>query len=487
MMNLADGVEISARNRPDHAAIIEGPRTLNYREFASLVRRTSAHIEALGTEKGDIIGVCLPDTADNLIVLYAIARSGRVILPIDYRWTGEEKRRVAEHFGAVLVIAERASEPLGNVRLAPLDDLWRQAVAVAPEDHVFDVDGETSLLVSLSSGTTGRPKGPMIAHRHFFRRFMTHWINLGMNSRDRFVCATPLYFGGGRTFSMSLLFAGGTVVMHPPPHEAAGLVAEVERTDATSLFLVPTQLRRLLELPASTLAPLRRLNLLLSSGAPLTAPERKAIREQICPNFCEYYASTEGGGVSLLQPEDQELHGESVGRPVFGVDVEIVGDDDRLLPPGQIGRLRYHGPGVATGYFRDPEASREAFRDGWFYPGDLAEMDESGYIFLRGRSKDMIIRGGINIYPPEIEAILMEHPEVADAVVVAWPSREFGEEVAAFVRNRNPVSPSELIDWCRTRLAAYKRPRQIFLVSEFPKNSSGKVVKSILAATLPPL
>jgi acyl-CoA synthetase (AMP-forming)/AMP-acid ligase II len=277
------------------------------------------------------------------------------------------------------------------------------------------------------------------------------------------------------------------VVLYPPPHDAAGLVAEIARTNATSVFLVPTQLRRLLELPTRALAPLRRLGLVLSSGAPLTAAERARIRDVVCANFCEYYASTEGGGVSLLRPDDQVHHGESVGRPVFGVEVEIVDNDHRPLPPGELGSLRYRGPGVATGYYRDPEASRDAFRDGWFYPGDLAQRDEQGYITLRGRSKDVIIRGGVNIHPAEIEATLTDHPQVAEAAVVPWPSSSFGEEVAAFVRLSGAVDPADLVEWCRGRLAPYKKPRRVFVVDDFPRNSAGKVVKKTLAAQLPPL
>jgi acyl-CoA synthetase (AMP-forming)/AMP-acid ligase II len=326
----------------------------------------------------------------------------------------------------------------------------------------------------------------MIQHRHFLRRFLTHWINLGFNNRDRFVMATPLYFGGGRTFAMSMLFTGATVVLRPPPAPIEGLPEAVAATSATTLFLVPTQFRRLLELPDDALAPLRQLRLLLSSGAPLAAEERAAISARLCPNFFEYYASTEGGGVSLLTPEDQAAHGQSVGRPVFGVEVNIVDEQDRALASGKVGILRYRGPGVAPGYYRDEEASAEAFRDGWFYPGDLAMLDAQGFVTLKGRRKDMIIRAGINIYPAEIEAMLLSHPEVVDAAVVGRPSREFGEEVAAFVRLRRPVADGELLAWCADRLAPYKRPREILAIDDLPRNSAGKVLKAALVARLTP-
>ena len=152
-----------------------------------------------------------------------------------------------------------------------------------------------------------------------------------------------------------------------------------------------------------------------------------------------------------------------------------------------LGRIRYRGPAVADGFWNDPEASRESFRDGWWYPGDLGMLDASGYLYLKGRSKDMIIRGGVNIYPGEIEAALQSHPAVADSAVVGWPSREFNEEVAAFVILKGAASPSELRALCKSRLAPYKVPREVFVVQEFPRNALGKVIKADLSAGLSPL
>ena len=484
-MNLADALDIHARARPDHPAVIDGGQRLDHASFARVVRQSAAHLIALGLRPGDIVGVCLSDSIAHVVLFYALARAGIVMLPMDCRWTATEQTNVAVHFGAGTVLVEPGHAPIGTATLIPVDRTWDEAVARSPADLVFPGDGEAPLLLSLSSGTTGRPKGPMIAHRHMLRRFWTHWINLGLNSQDRYVCATPLYFGGGRTFCMSVLFAGGTVVMLPPPHDPESLVEEVVRREATSLFLVPTQIRRLLELPPAIGAQLGRLNLLLSSGSALHPEERRAIRAGLCPRFFEYYASTEGGGVSLLTPEDQIHVSDSVGRPVFAVDVEVVDDGDLPLPPGQIGALRYRGPGVAEGFHNDPEASCEAFRHGWFYPGDLGEIDARGYVFLRGRRKDMIIRGGVNIYPGEIEAVLAGHPQVADVAVVGWPSPRLGEEVAAFVVTRAPADVAALTAWCRDKLAPYKVPARIDVTDALPRNSAGKVLKQELAARLP--
>ncbi|WP_137127284.1 class I adenylate-forming enzyme family protein [Roseomonas sp. HF4] len=482
-MNLADALDIHARARPTHPALIDGTLRMTHAEFAGRVRRMAAWLQELGLPAEDPVGICLRDTAEHVVALYAVARSGRAILPMDARWTVEEQRNIAHHFGASLVLLEADMPPLPGLRCsAP-----REASAVDAAAARFASDAEAPFVLSLSSGTTGRPKGPLIAHRHFLARFRTHWINLGLNGRDRFVCATPLYFGGGRTFAMSVLFSGGTLILKPPPCTPEELVACVAAERATSLFLVPTQFRRLLALDDDALVPLRGLNLLFSSGAPLSAEERRIIRDRMCPRFFEYYASTEGGGVSLLTPDDIATHAETVGRPVFAVEVEVVDAADQPLPPGETGLLRYRGPACATSYHRDPEASAEAFRDGWFYPGDLASLNAEGFVTLRGRHKDMIIRGGINIHPADIEAALNAHPDVAESAAVGWSSPEFGEEIAVFVRLVGPADQAALLAFARSRLPRPKWPRAVFVVDDLPRNSAGKVLKRDLAMRLPRL
>jgi acyl-CoA synthetase (AMP-forming)/AMP-acid ligase II len=491
MMNLADALAHHVRARPDRSAIVAGDRVVLYRDLDGLVRRWAAHLAGLGARQGEVLGIALRDSVEHLLALYASARLGAVSLPMDWRWTPEEQRAVAAHFRAGLVLTEPGTADLPGLRCVPVDDAFLAGVDNAPADMAFPEGpacAEMPLLLSLSSGTTGRPKGPVVTHQQFLRRFWTHWIDLGLNARETYVSATPMYFGGGRTFCMSLLFSGGTAVLFPPPYKPQDLAAEIAKRNATSAFLVPTLLRRLLDLPEEACAPLRKMRLLLSSGAPLHPWERKAIRAKLCDNFHEYYASTEGGGISLLRPEDMEVHEDSVGRPVFGVEVAILDDEDRPLPPGEVGRLAYRGPGVARGFHDDPAADAEAFRDGWFLPGDLAAVNEAGYVFLKGRRKDMIIRGGVNIYPTEIESVLLADPRVAEAAVVGWPSADLGEEVAAFVVPRAEAPPeAELIAACAARLAPYKVPRAVFAIPDLPRNSAGKAVKAELVARLQPI
>lgn len=484
-MNITETFAHHARAVPDRPALVHGERVLPYRELDPLVSRTVAHLHSLGLAPGDVVGVALKDSIDHLVILSALARAGIVILPLDWRWTPDEQARVMAHFGAGKALVEPGRPVPGNADSTVVDGEWGDRVARTRPADVFP-EGDLPLLMSLSSGTTGRPKGPRIRHSQFLARYRVFWINLGFNSQDRFLSATPLYYGGGRTFPLCMLYIGGTSIMLPPPYEPEALCEAVARHRVTALFLVPTLIRRLLTLSDAQLAPIRSLRLLLSSGSALHAEERRHLRA-LCPGFVEYYSSTEGGGVSFLTSEDPEQFSDSVGRPVFGVEVQCVDEAHQPLPAGTVGRIRYRGPAVADGFWNDPEASRESFRDGWWYPGDLGMLDESGYLYLKGRAKDMIIRGGINIYPAEIEAVLQAHPAVTDCAVVGWPSREFNEEVAAFVILKGEAKPADLRDLCRGRMAPYKVPREVFVVKDFPRNALGKVIKAELSSKLPSL
>ncbi len=488
-MNITETFAHHARAVPDRPAIVHGDRSVPFRDLDRLVSQTGAYLYSLGLAPGDVCGVALKDSIEHILILCGLARAGIVLLPLDWRWTPLEQERVLSHFGAKMVLMEPGKQVPGNLKCVFMNlDFEKQLVEQNPQQYF--PEGDLPLLMSLSSGTTGRPKGPRIRHSQFLARYRVFWINLGFNSQDRFLSATPFYYGGGRTFPLTMLYSGGTTYLLPPPYEPEALCEAVKKYRISALFLVPTLIRRLLTLPEAQLAPIRSLRLLLSSGSALHADERRGLRA-LCPGFIEYYSSTEGGGVSYLTSEDPERFNDSVGRPVFGVEVQCVDENHRPLPPGAVGRIRYRGPAVADGFWNDPEASREAFRDGWWYPGDLGMLDEHGYLYLKGRAKDMIIRGGVNIYPAEVEAVLQSHPAVADSAVVGWPSREFNEEIAAFVILKGAAQDgklaAELRELCRGRMAPYKVPREVFVVKEFPRNALGKVIKADLSSKLPSL
>ena len=483
-MNIADSLTGHAERRPDHPAIVDGARTITYRELDPLVRRTAAHLGALGAGPGDIVGVALGDNADHLVLLYAVARLGAAILPMDVRWTQAEKAKLADFFKARFVIRE-AGDPGDGVPSIAVDSAWRDAVTRADTGQDFPSEDSLPLVLSLSSGTTGRPKGPMITHRHMLARFENQRVTLKFREDDRYLSVTPLYFGGGRHFTMGFLFQGATVVFFPPPFEPHDLVAAAGAYGATVTLVVPTTLRRLLQLPEQDAPLLGDLRLLYTTGAVLHPDERKEVLARVSPNLINYYGSTEGGGISVLLPEHGGAAETSVGKAVSTTEIEVVDEAHEPVAAGETGRIRYRGPCVADGFHNNPEASVESFRDGWFYPGDLGRLDGAGFLYLVGRAKDMIIRAGVNIYPEEVEQSLLTHPAVRDAAVLGWPSPDKGEEVAAFVVTSRAVSEETLRDHCRASLAPYKVPRGIFFVDDLPKNAMGKVVKPDLAARLP--
>ena len=374
--------------------------------------------------------------------------------------------------------------PLPDIQTIALDQAWREGVAAHDGKGGFVRSREQPLLLSLSSGTTGSPKGPMVTHGHTLSRLYIYTISLTFNEADRFITATPLYFGGARYMTMAYLFMGATVVLFPAPYQPEELARAVNDQRITSLFLVPTLLRRMLEMPKPSLPLLPGVRLLISSGSSLYPEERRRILARAVSELLQLLqlvrrrrhlaAASRASGRSLAE----------VGKVVFGAEVQIIDEQHRQVPAGTVGAIRYRGGCVADSYYRNPEESALAFRDGWYYPGDLGRFDTDGFLYLTGRAKDMIIRGSVNIYPAEIEQTLVAHPAVAEAAVVGWPSQERGEEVAAFVVCRASVTEHDLIGHCRASLAPYKIPKRIFVLDELPKSGLGKVLKRALVERL---
>ena len=485
-MNLVDAILANAARRPDWPALEQarGPYDTEVMTYAGLrdaVDDRARRLRAAGVGPGDLVGIAMHDTIDYVVAMLGLFRCGAVMLPVDVRWTPAEQGHVLAFFGAAALLVD---EPVEGLAV-------RQLVAASlPEPVAGPVgwphDPDAPLLLSLSSGTTGIPKGPRLSSRQFQARLMAEWIGLGFLSSDRFLCATPLYFGGGRGFTLSHLVGGATVVLHPPPYDAADLPNVVARERITSLFLVPTILRRLAIGEEAGRADLSRLRLLISSGSALHPEERARVMATLTPGFYNLYASTEGGSISVLTPDAPHEAAGSVGRSAVMSVFEIVDDAGATVPTGTVGHIRQRAPWVPNGFWNNPQETAKSFRDGAYYPGDMGFVDTGGFLHITGRSKDMIIRGGVNIYPNEIERVLLVHPAVSEAAVVAWPSAEFGEEVAAFVALRRHADPEALRLHCRESLASYKVPRAVFVVDDMPKNSAGKVQKAILAQGLPP-
>jgi acyl-CoA synthetase (AMP-forming)/AMP-acid ligase II len=310
-------------------------------------------------------------------------------------------------------------------------------------------------------------------------------VTNGTSEADINMLATPLYFGAGRNVTLMHLIVGATVVLYPPPYQVETLVREINERSVSSILVVPTIIRRMLALPDDGKLLFPTLRIMMSSAAALHKEELSEARRRLTPKLTNLYATTEAGVVSQLVPADGENKLGSVGRPAFLVDVQITDDNHRALPPGEVGLIRYRSPAVPDGFYRDPNETARSFRDGWYYPGDLGKLDKEGYLYVVGRGKDVIIRGGTNIYPADIEGVLTSHPSVLDASVIGWPDAEMGEEVAAFVTVKHEIEEAQLISYCCQNLARYKVPKRIFFLDKMPRNEGGKVIKRELAGLLP--
>ena len=475
----------NAERRPNHTALIHKGARLDYRTLELRLQRYAGALREQGVKQGQTVAVSMEDTIDLIIVIFAIMRLGGVLLPLDPRWKAPERNEVVVAFDAEVVITDKPIEPVPRARIFEINAGWRAAAESASAVTGWSTRPNSSLLLSLSSGTTGIPKGPLVTHELYMARLFYESLAVSSTQDDINMCALPMYFGAGRNITLQHVMMGATVVMFPPPYEVEDLIKEIHAHGVTSVYLVPTILRRLLKLPNIRPPLFPSMRAFISGAAPLYEEEARRVRALLSPRLYISYGTTEAGVLCYLTPDDDVSKLGSVGRPCFLSDVRVVDDNHRELPRGQIGRVSFKTPAVPDGFYKNPEATAEHFHNGRFLPGDLGRFDEDGFLYLVGRSKEVIIRGGVNIYPSDVESSLLSHEAVLDAAAVGWPIGEMGEEVAGIVVTRGPISEQELIDHCRSQIARYKIPRRVFFMQKLPRNEGGKLSKKLLASMLP--
>lgn len=475
-MNLTDPILRRARTQPHASALIDGERTITYGALADIVMRTAGHLAALGVKRGDQVGLCLKDDWQHVVALLAVIHLGAVVVQMDWRARPAEKARIANAFALKLLVVLPDSSFAAPCADVAVDRAWGTSVAAAKPAADVPQDWQAPAAILASSGTTGLPKFTLVTHLQLYLHAAAYGELVPPTPRHCCLLTLPLYFSVGRTRCLGALMRGDTVIFYPSLFTAAEFVEVVNRYKVTASFVVPSVMRQLLSIAAEGKPLFPNLAVLGCAGAPLFADEKRRALRSLSSKFLETYGNTPIGCVSVLRPEDMIERPTSVGRPVRLVDVEVVDDDDRPVETETPGRLRCRGPALASPISGlDDQSSAEDFRDGWHYPGDVAAVDEFGYIYLQGRTSEVIFRGGAKIFPAEVEAVLLGHEAVAEAAVVGSPSTDHQQELVAYIVARRELAPGELLAYCRTRLTAYKVPRDIHIVPELPRNSTGKL------------
>ena len=503
---LVDQLRLMAESFPTEVAyrvVPEGP-TLTFEEWNRESDRLAGGLVAAGVAKGDRVAVYLgPGEGMAWMVAYAaVHKAGAVAVPTSTRLALRELEQVLSHSGAVAAFAGAdTSEALATVSTSLPALRWMVTTAdPAPSGFVswaeagpadgpapqVELDGDDLADIMYTSGTTGRPKGVVVRHRNaaMIPNGIPNWTG------DGWLHASPMFTFAGIASVYNPMKLGMTG-LYMPRFDATAWIEVVEKHRPAAMFMVPAMAQLLIDHDRWETADLTSVLMATVGSAPLPTETFRRLREKMTQAWVSNnWGMTEAGSAYCsLPPDEVERRVGSVGKPVPPVELRIVDEEGQELPAGEVGELLVSNPGQEREYFGDQEATASTWRDGWLYTGDLARLDEDGYLYIVGRKKDVIIRGGNNIHAADVEAALLEHPAVADVAVAGVPHDVLGEDVAAWVvlSPGTDVGPAELRSFLTEQLSDYKVPRRYTIVAELPRNATGKVVKHELPPAADPL
>ncbi|MEM7571053.1 MAG: class I adenylate-forming enzyme family protein [Pseudomonadota bacterium] len=495
-LSVSRGIRTSAARVPHKPAIEWAGGRVSYRTLTRRMNQLGhAVIGRYGLTAGDVVALIAPNRPEYLEVVAGLSDHGLVVATLNPRLAPAELDAIAADCQPKLVIIDPAlgalAEQVRSMQIAQLsfgpdyEALLAKAADTAPKQVVPEW---ARFSICYTSGTTGLPKGVQLPHRSRALVAMASAIEYGcFGMSDRFLSLSPLYHGAGFAFAAAAISFGGTCVLYGN-NDPAAMLERLGQGDLTGVFMVPTHFKRLFDLPETRFDGLTErhgLKTIISNAAALAQPFKDQTVQRFGPGLLhETYGSTEAGIVTNIRPDHILAKPGSVGTPFISMQVEIRRGDGSLCSPGETGELFAKGPYTFNGYLNRPEATEETLVDGWVTVQDLASMDEDGFITISGRMKDMVVSGGVNIYPAEIEAVIAKQPGVQEVAVVGLPDDEWGERVHAFVvGGGTPMAPTgAILDACRAQLSGYKVPRGITVIDELPRNPSGKILKRELRA-----
>ncbi|MDX1615014.1 MAG: long-chain fatty acid--CoA ligase [Candidatus Promineifilaceae bacterium] len=513
MLNLAVVLEDTARDRPDRTAVVFGETRLSYAQLNAAACQVANGLVALGIEPGDKVALSCPNLPYFPIVYYGILKAGAVVVPLNVLLKGREIAYHLQDSEAKAYFCFEGTEqlPMGQLGQAgfedaddcrhfivmtadpsvasPVEGVQTLGMVMGTQPPTFDTvptNADDAAVILYTSGTTGRPKGAELSHS-----------NMVMNARladnlfhrvehDVHLIALPLFHSFGQSVQMNAgLYTGSTLVLLPrfAPEAALGLMQQEE---VTFFAGVPTMYWALLNYPQADQFDLAsiaaNLRLAVSGGSAMPVEVMRAFEDRFKVKIQEGYGLSETSPVASFNRLEMERKPGSVGVPVWGVAIRIFDAGDQEVEQGELGEIVIRGHNVMKGYYNKPEATADAMRGGWFHTGDIGRKDEDGYIYIVDRVKDMIIRGGFNVYPREVEEVLMSHPAISLAAVVGVPHEQYGEEIKAFVvpTGEQELQAAEIVAWSKENMADYKYPRLVEFRDTLPMNATGKILKTEL-------
>jgi long-chain acyl-CoA synthetase len=489
MASLTSLLDDAAADQSDRTAIRLDDLTVSYRQLSVAARKVAGLLRAAGVAPGDRVGLMLPNIPAFPVAFYGALAAGAVVVPMNPLLKAREVGYYLGDSGARVMFAWRdaAGEAAkgatdAGAQVIGVDDADLSAVLAAAEptsDGAAASDDDDAVIL-YTSGTTGQPKGAQLTHGGLIRNArLTAQTLLNNEPDDVMMGCLPLFHVFGLTCGLNAtVAAGGTLTLLP--RFDAGKALEIIQRDAVTIFEgVPTMYAAMLHHQSAGQSQTDSLRLCVSGGAAMPVEVLRAFEEKFGCMILEGYGLSETSPVASFNHPDKPRKPGSVGTPVEGVQMRLVGDDGRDVPAGEAGEIAIRGHNVMKGYWGKPEATATAIPDGWFRTGDIGRVDADGYYYIVDRKKEMIIRGGYNVYPREIEEVLHEHPAVAEVAVIGMPHPELGEEVGAAVALKPGASatPEELRQYVKDRVAAYKYPRKVWLVPVLPKGPTGKILR----------
>ncbi len=460
--NITDPIFHWAAERPDRPAIYAGHHTLTYGELAPLVAKAAVHLGELGIAAGDRVAISLTNSIDHFILVLGLLRLGATTMELRFDGNTPPAELLAK-FSIRMIFLEPAVMPPAGIPAFRLDLGWRGAIARARGDRRHPGNGEDIFTIGLTSGTTGAPKGSLTSHRRYFQRMAAStepFADSGAFSCEQptnFLLTSSLGFSVFFRRAVGQLFFGGAVVILPEYRNVIDVVKAIVGWEDALCFLPAAMCRFLLSCAPAEGLLLPNIRALIAGGGFLYAQEKLAMLGRVTPHFYDSYGATGFGTLSVLRPSEMREHPASVGRPPSSIELQVVGPDGQRLPAGTIGRLRCRGT-EGKGVAGETDAtSDERLHDGWYYPGDLGQIDAAGYVFLKGRAADVIERASGELFAADIESVIAGHPSVAEVAVIGIPRPFSGDELVALVVARAEGQQEALVEYCRARLPAGSR------------------------------